>query len=85
MIVTNGICLTSTASSLLANFHIRTHTNTAYLYLFHMSTNIFIEKIKKEIEGFASEVSVERVGTVVKVADGVAEIEGSRTQLCRNE
>ena len=76
MIVTNGICLTSTASSLLANFHIRTHTNTAYLYLFHMSTNIFIEKIKKEIEGFASEVSVERVGTVVKVADGVAEIEG---------
>lgn len=41
-----------------------------------MSTNIFIEKIKKEIEHFTPEVSVERVGTVIKVADGVAEIEG---------
>ncbi len=35
-----------------------------------------IEKIKKEIEGFSRDVSAEKVGRVVAVGDGIAEIEG---------
>ena len=40
-----------------------------------MSTT-FIEQFKKEIEGFAPATLRENTGTVVKVSDGVAEIEG---------
>lgn len=40
-----------------------------------MST-ILIEKIKKEIEALEPRTSVERVGTVVKAGDGIAEIDG---------
>ncbi len=40
-----------------------------------MSTT-FIEQFKKEIEGFAPATARENTGTVVKVSDGVAEIEG---------
>ncbi|MEX0652284.1 MAG: F0F1 ATP synthase subunit alpha [Candidatus Paceibacterota bacterium] len=36
----------------------------------------FIEKIKKEIEGFTPEVNMVRAGRVVRVGDGIAEIEG---------
>jgi len=36
----------------------------------------FIEKIKKEIEGFTPDVSIVRAGRVVRVGDGIAEIEG---------
>ncbi len=42
-----------------------------------MSTAI-IERIKKEIESLADNVSIEEVGTVIAVGDGVAEIEGIR-------
>ncbi len=38
--------------------------------------NSIIEKIKKEIENFASVAVAEEIGVVVKVGDGVAEIEG---------
>lgn len=38
--------------------------------------NSIIEKIKKEIENFASIAVAEEIGVVVKVGDGVAEIEG---------
>lgn len=37
---------------------------------------ILIEKIKKEIEALEPKTSIERVGTVVKAGDGIAEIEG---------
>lgn len=37
---------------------------------------ILIEKIKKEIEALEPKTSVERVGTVVKSGDGIAEIDG---------
>lgn len=37
---------------------------------------ILIEKIKREIEALDSKTHVERIGTVVKVGDGVVEIEG---------
>lgn len=37
---------------------------------------IFIEKIKKEIEGFAPLLTTENVGTVVRASDGIVEIEG---------
>ncbi|MCH8889312.1 F0F1 ATP synthase subunit alpha, partial [Patescibacteria group bacterium] len=35
-----------------------------------------VEKIKKEIENFAPETTIERVGIVSKVGDGIVEIEG---------
>jgi F-type H+-transporting ATPase subunit alpha len=38
--------------------------------------NAFIEQFKKEIAGFAPKAQRENAGTVVKVSDGVAEIEG---------
>ncbi len=38
--------------------------------------NSIIEKIKKEIENFSSIAVAEEIGVVVKVGDGVAEIEG---------
>lgn len=38
--------------------------------------NIIIEKIKKEIAGFSPAQSVERIGTVVRVGDGIVEIDG---------
>ncbi|MEK7460128.1 MAG: F0F1 ATP synthase subunit alpha [Patescibacteria group bacterium] len=37
---------------------------------------ILIEKIKREIESLEPTTNIERIGTVVKVGDGVAEIEG---------
>ena len=37
---------------------------------------LIIEKIKKEIEGFTPSTSTEKVGRVIRVGDGVAEIEG---------
>ncbi len=37
---------------------------------------ILIEKIRKEIEALEPKTSVERVGTVVKAGDGIAEIDG---------
>jgi len=37
---------------------------------------ILVEKIKKEIEALEPNISVERVGTVVKAGDGIAEIDG---------
>ena len=37
---------------------------------------IFIEKIKKEIEGFVPTHATEQVGTVVRTGDGIVEIEG---------
>jgi len=40
-----------------------------------------IEKIRKEIENFAQVTVVEEVGTVVRVGDGVAEIEGLTNAL----
>jgi len=40
------------------------------------NTNPFIEQLKKEIEGFAPSSARETIGTVVKVGDGVAEVEG---------
>ncbi len=40
-----------------------------------MSTT-FIEQFKKEIEGFAPAAGREKTGSVVKIGDGVAEIEG---------
>jgi len=39
-------------------------------------SDFLVEKIKKEIETFSSEVKVEKVGSVVKVFDGVAEVDG---------
>jgi len=39
-------------------------------------SNTFVEQFRKEIEGFASESKREKTGLVVKVSDGVAEIEG---------
>jgi F-type H+-transporting ATPase subunit alpha len=39
-------------------------------------SNHLIEKIKKEIQNFTPTPSVEEVGTVIRVGDGVAEIEG---------
>lgn len=39
-----------------------------------MST--IIERIKKELETIAPQASIEEIGTVVAVGDGVAEIEG---------
>lgn len=38
--------------------------------------NTIIEKLRKEIEGFSPKAELEHAGTVVKVGDGVAEIEG---------
>jgi F-type H+-transporting ATPase subunit alpha len=43
--------------------------------------NSLVEKIKKEIEHFSPTPVVEEVGTVVKVGDGVAEIEGLTNAL----
>ena len=37
---------------------------------------ILIEKIRKEIEALSPTTTVERIGTVVKAGDGIAEIEG---------
>lgn len=37
---------------------------------------LFIEKLKKEIEGFSPGAVDERVGTVTRVADGIVEIDG---------
>lgn len=45
-----------------------------------MST-ILIEKIRKEIEALEPKTSVERVGTVVKAGDGIAEIEGLQNAM----
>ena len=42
---------------------------------------ILIEKIRKEIEGLEIQTTVERVGTVVKAGDGIAEIEGLRDAM----
>ena len=39
-------------------------------------SNTFIEQLKKEIEGMSIDAKRESVGAVVKVGDGVAEIEG---------
>ncbi len=39
-------------------------------------SDLIVEKIKKEIENFSTEVEVEKVGSVVKVFDGVAEVDG---------
>ena len=41
-----------------------------------MKTDLIVEKIKKEIEQFAHAPLHEEVGTVLKVGDGVAEIDG---------
>lgn len=38
--------------------------------------NIIVERIKKEIENFSADTEVQRVGRVIKVGDGIAEIEG---------
>lgn len=38
--------------------------------------NTLVEKIRKEIENFTPEIEVEHVGRVIKVGDGIAEIEG---------
>lgn len=38
--------------------------------------NIIVERIKREIENFTADVEVSRVGRVIKVGDGIAEIEG---------
>ncbi|MDO8604669.1 MAG: F0F1 ATP synthase subunit alpha [bacterium] len=42
---------------------------------------ILIEKIKKEIEALEPKTSVERVGTVVKAGDGIAEIDGLQNAM----
>ncbi|MBI5799037.1 MAG: F0F1 ATP synthase subunit alpha [Candidatus Yonathbacteria bacterium] len=42
---------------------------------------ILIEKIKKEIEALELKTSVERVGTVVKAGDGIAEIDGLQNAM----
>jgi F-type H+-transporting ATPase subunit alpha len=42
---------------------------------------LIIEKIKKEIEKFEPTTSLEKVGRVVRVGDGVAEIEGLETAV----
>ncbi|MHB1118100.1 MAG: F0F1 ATP synthase subunit alpha [Minisyncoccota bacterium] len=42
---------------------------------------ILIEKIRKEIEAFEPTTNVERVGTVVKAGDGIAEIEGLKDAM----
>lgn len=41
-----------------------------------MSQDFLIERLRKEIEGFESSANAERVGTVVRVGDGIAEVEG---------
>lgn len=38
--------------------------------------NIIVEKIKKEIEQFEGKIEVEKVGRVIKVGDGIAELSG---------
>ncbi len=38
--------------------------------------NTIIEKLRKELEGFGTETRLEHAGVVVKVGDGIAEIEG---------
>ncbi len=38
--------------------------------------NSVVEKLKKEIEGFRSEIQTENIGHVVSIGDGVARIEG---------
>ena len=45
-----------------------------------MST-ILIEKIRKEIEALEPQTNVERVGTVVKAGDGIAEIDGLQNAM----
>ncbi len=42
---------------------------------------ILIEKIKREIEALEPTTKVERIGTVVKAGDGIAEIEGLRDAM----
>lgn len=42
---------------------------------------ILIEKIRKEIEALEPKTSVERVGTVVKAGDGIAEIDGLQNAM----
>jgi hypothetical protein len=44
---------------------------------------IIIEKIKKEIQNFAPTATTEQVGRVVRVGDGVAEIEGLNDVMSR--
>ena len=41
----------------------------------------FIEQFKKEIEGFTPSARPANTGTVVRVGDGVAEIEGLDTAV----
>ena len=43
--------------------------------------SIIIEKIKREIEALEPSTKVERIGTVVKTGDGIAEIEGLRDAM----
>lgn len=42
---------------------------------------VIIEKIKKEIQNFAPAAKTDNVGTVVRVGDGVAEVEGLATAM----
>lgn len=42
---------------------------------------ILIEKIRKEIEALEPQTSVERVGTVVRAGDGIAEIDGLQNAM----
>ncbi len=44
-------------------------------------TNTIVEKIRKEIENFTPTKNVEEIGVVIKVGDGVAEIEGLTNAL----
>jgi len=41
-----------------------------------MSTNTIIESLKREIDNFASQASVEKVGFVLEVFDGIAKVSG---------
>ncbi len=38
--------------------------------------NLIVDRIRREIENFSQDASVEEIGRVIKVGDGVAEIEG---------
>lgn len=40
------------------------------------SKDFIVEQLKKQIEGFKSETSTEKIGTVIEVSDGVARISG---------
>ena len=41
-----------------------------------MATNNLIEQLKNQITKFAPDVTVEKVGTVIEVGDGIARISG---------